>query len=627
MKLVFENATLLAEGIGVLAPDLGIEVADREQAQIAVQFVEEADAVVRVALNGNQATITYGGGSAKAFRGLAILADWLHNGETDKTLVENPVFQTTGVMVDMSRNQVLNVKTVKTMLRKLALMGMNTYMLYTEDTYEIAGRPYFGHMRGRYTKDEIKELDAYAQQLGIELVPCIQTLGHLSTHLQWRAATPYKDTDNAMLVGADETYALIDDMLTTICECFSSKRIHIGMDETHDVGLGNYLRINGYRKQADIYFEHLTRVIDMTHAHGLQPMMWSDMFFHLAGKALPDYADYDTRVTFTDELRAKVPNGIQQVFWDYYRPEEEFYATNIEKHQDLFGEIPLFAGGIWTWSGYGPLFTRSLMFTVPALDACRKKGVREVIATIWANGGECPLISALAGVAWYADYAYQGKFDLDSVKACFARACRGVSYDDVVKTELCEHPDGSKLSLSRAMLYNDPLIGLVDSQIQNVDVQDYYKNASAALASHGHLDFFAPAYDTIQKLSCVLEQKADYGVRLKQAYDQRDRQKLQVLADECDEIITKIEALRESHLNTYLSYNKPFGWEIYDLHYGGLITRFLTVKERITAFLSGAVSAIEELEEERLVLVGTKTEFDNRYLWMTHMNYASVGRF
>ena len=32
--------------------------------------------------------------------------------------------------------------------------------LYTEDVYEPEGEAYFGYLRGRYTKRELKELDA-----------------------------------------------------------------------------------------------------------------------------------------------------------------------------------------------------------------------------------------------------------------------------------------------------------------------------------------------------------------------------------------------------------------------------------------------------------------------------------
>lgn len=63
-------------------------------------------------------------------------------------------------MPDCSRNAVLNVEGAKLLIRHLAVMGFNALMLYTEDTYEIEGYPYFGYMRGRFTKAELKELDA-----------------------------------------------------------------------------------------------------------------------------------------------------------------------------------------------------------------------------------------------------------------------------------------------------------------------------------------------------------------------------------------------------------------------------------------------------------------------------------
>ena len=48
---------------------------------------------------------------------------------------------------------------VKSCLEK---MGYNTLMYYTEDTYEVKDEPYFGYLRGRFTADELRELDAYA---------------------------------------------------------------------------------------------------------------------------------------------------------------------------------------------------------------------------------------------------------------------------------------------------------------------------------------------------------------------------------------------------------------------------------------------------------------------------------
>ena len=163
MKVYFENASALADGLAILSADLGIQIAEKKDSDLTVRFFSSDRVTAQVEYEKKAAKITYGGGISRAFRALAYLVDAIKRGEEKYTLSSSPMFKTNGAMVDMSRNVVMNVKTVKLMLRKMALMGQNMFMLYTEDTYEIEGRPYFGHMRGRYTKAEMKELDAYAQ--------------------------------------------------------------------------------------------------------------------------------------------------------------------------------------------------------------------------------------------------------------------------------------------------------------------------------------------------------------------------------------------------------------------------------------------------------------------------------
>lgn len=63
-----------------------------------------------------------------------------------------------GVMVDCSRNAVMTVDIVKKFIDALSKMGYNMLMLYTEDTYEVDNQPWFGYLRGRYSKDEMKEI-------------------------------------------------------------------------------------------------------------------------------------------------------------------------------------------------------------------------------------------------------------------------------------------------------------------------------------------------------------------------------------------------------------------------------------------------------------------------------------
>ena len=97
----------------------------------------------------------------------------------------------------------MNVNFVKKIALIIKKMGYNTLMLYTEDTYEVNNQPYFGYLRGRYTKKEMKELDAYCNEIGIELIPCIQTLAHLNAIFKWQEYIEIRDCDDILLCGND----------------------------------------------------------------------------------------------------------------------------------------------------------------------------------------------------------------------------------------------------------------------------------------------------------------------------------------------------------------------------------------------------------------------------------------
>ena len=99
---------------------------------------------------------------------------------------QNMAVKTMGVMLDCSRNGVMKPEQVKRFAKLISDMGYNMLQLYTEDTYEIDGEPFFGHMRGRYSQAELKDIDTYCSSIGIELIPCIQVLAHLNQLPQWK---------------------------------------------------------------------------------------------------------------------------------------------------------------------------------------------------------------------------------------------------------------------------------------------------------------------------------------------------------------------------------------------------------------------------------------------------------
>lgn len=166
-------------------------------------------------------------------------------------------FRRFGVMLDCSRNAVMNLPTLKKWIDLTADMGYNTLLLYTEDTYEVDNQPYFGHLRGRYSQKELKEIDDYAFQKGMEVIPCIQTLAHLNAIFRWPQYQKIRDCDDILMAGDETVYALIEDMFATLKKCFRSRIVNIGMDEAHMLGRGQYQTKNGLRDRSEILVDHL----------------------------------------------------------------------------------------------------------------------------------------------------------------------------------------------------------------------------------------------------------------------------------------------------------------------------------------------------------------------------------
>src|SRR5258706_1275205 len=547
------------------------------------------------------------------FRALGLFVEAAQRADQFK-LEEKPQFTTIGVMADMSRNAVLTVDSIRTLLREMAIMGLNTLMLYTEDTYTIEAEPYFGYMRGRYTSQELEACADYAEALGIEIIPCIQTLAHLEQFLKWSAGgRDFVDTNGVLLVGSDATYQLIEKMIESISVPLRSKRIHIGMDEALGVGRGRYLDLHGHHNGFDIISRHLSKVLEITARHGLKPMIWSDMYFRVASKT-HDY--YDLNAVIPDEVKRTVPQGVQLVYWDYYNEDEAFYHEYIHRHKELNPDV-IFAGGAWTWNGIGVSYGKVFWSTNGALNSCKKEGVKQVILTLWADdGAENNLFSALLALQLYAEHGYARELEMDKLRRR-VQFCTGVEFDAFMDLKYLDETPGtlpdnrefaSPANPSKFLLWQDPLIGLFDKHIERLDMAGHYASLEDKLCSHkDNNPAWASLFDVPQKLCAVLQKKSDLGLRIKAAYDYGDRSTLDVIAtQEIPELIGRVRALRLAHRSQWLSTYNPFGWEVLDIRYGGILARLESAADRLSDFVQGRVECIEELEAERLAFDGRK---------------------
>ncbi len=246
-------------------------------------------------------------------RAVGLLVENLKNNK-DPGLLEVPIYENLGVMIDCSRNAVPKREAFCSLVKHLALMGYSTIQLYMEDTFELVKYPYAGYLRGRYSGKELKEMDSYASIFGIEVIPAIQTLAHMDQVLKWGAMEELRDVGDIFLIDSEKTYEYIEEIIKTMSECFVSKRINIGMDEADMVGLGKYLDNHGYVDRMDLMIRHMNKVVEITKKYGLEPMMWSDMIFRLLNKG--EYYAADS--VFEQDMVKKIPDNLSFVYWDYY---------------------------------------------------------------------------------------------------------------------------------------------------------------------------------------------------------------------------------------------------------------------------------------------------------------------
>ncbi len=571
---------------------------------LAVKFEIVEDAMVCRVTRKGHATHVRAPNTALALRAVgALMAGLIPDGEE---VVEQAFFKTFGIMLDCSRNAVMTVAHFKMWLRRLALLGYNMAMLYTEDTYTLPDEPYFGYLRGAYTAEELQEIDAYAARLGIEMIPCIQTLGHMEQILKWPAYRQVRDTASVLLVDEPATYTLIDKMLARWSDVFRSRRIHIGMDETHDLGRGRFMDRFGYERAFDIFNRHLAKVVELCKAHGLEPMIWSDMYFRL-GSETGDY--YDRACEIPQDVIDAIPSEVELVYWDYYHADKDFYLDWIARHcalgdpESSAAVDPVMASGVWTWPTVWYDRARTEAYALPCIEACREAGVEEILFTMWGDDGSyCDFDSALAGLALVAEKAFASDVVPETLGARFAAIC-GVDYE-----LQCRASDLNNVLSPAAVLWDDPLLGLyvrhAEAHQEGILLEAEQGWRALVIALEGHTkaagatkNRAAGDLNHAWLLARALGVKVGLARQLMEAYAVRDARALADVRRQIPEVLNALRALSDSFRAMWLDHNKPFGLEALQVRFGGLIARYEELDARLGDYLTGKIAHIPELEK------------------------------
>lgn len=540
---------------------------------------------------GESATVRYGRLS-QAGRALStLLAGLVADGAT---VADTPAFSTLGIVLDCGHNPTVTPAHFRAWLRRLVLLGYDTAMVYTEAGYLLPDEPCFGYMRGAYSLEEMRELDAYAATLGIEMIGCIQALGHLEQVLKWAPNVGLRDTEHTLLVGEPKTYELVEKMVAFWAAAFRSRRFHLGMDETYDLGRGRYLDRNGYRPGLEIYTEHLRRVAEICNRHGLRPMIWSDVLFRLAGTSGKHY-DQDSRIP--DAVRQALPKELDLVYWDYYNDSPAHYQDRIRQHREL-GYEPVMASGVWSWPTPWHDGRRTERCGGACVDACRAAGLKEMLFALWCDDGAYwEMDSAFAGLAFVAEKCFgDGTVDADTLARRFRAVCG---------SDLARHRAAARLNdrlQACSVLWDDPLFAIYlrhaakgGTQVLR-EAEAHYRAIVDELAPH-RSDTAAGDLNHAWLVAGFMASKVGLAARLFDAYAAGDKAELTAVRAAVPALVAQIEALAQSFRRLWLARCKPFGLEVLQIRFAGQIARYRELAERLGEYLDGRVDTIPELDE------------------------------
>ncbi|MBQ7868427.1 MAG: family 20 glycosylhydrolase [Clostridia bacterium] len=546
---------------------------------------------LRVAGDANAVTVTAQTLPALA-RAFFRMAQELSAGKTELNICETAQFESCGAFLDFSRNGVMTVDACKRYMDYLSALGMNLIVLYTEDTYTVPEYPYMGYLRGRYSQQELHELDEYALSLGMELVPCIQTLGHLEQMLQWKEHQHMKDQPTVIMCDEPDTYAFIEAEIRSIRQSISGRRLHIGMDEAHGVGLGRYFYKNGLTDRFELLSRHLQKVVELCQKYDFYPLMWSDMFFRLGSKT---DAYYDLESDIPQSVIDSLP-PVGMVYWDYYHTDDFWYEHMLTQHEKMSKDT-IFAGGLWTWSGFLPQVDFTWATMEPGLRVCAKHQVKTVMATMWGDdGAETDHFLALSQLPMFSEFCWRADECTPELVKATGEFLTGLPKEAYEAFSLF-YPGAVDRRTGKALVYCDLLYPLGP---QGEELEKSIDRSRKAL------EILSPMNDSAMcryaaALFDVCLQKAMLLREMRPRYLQGDKDWLAQTAEETiPALMEAYEILRDEHKALWESHYKRNGWEVLALRYGAVLGRLTDVQDVLLRYSEDELDAICELDEQPL---------------------------
>jgi len=380
--------------------------------------------------------------SAGVFYGVQTLKQLVSKGDKTElwlgTVRDWPAMQFRGVHDDLSRGPVPTLAFQKHQMDVFAAYKVNLYSPYFEHTLQYANDPLAAPPGGSLTRAESRELEAYATRLHILIVPEQEAFGHLHHVLQLEKYSDLAETPHGHVIapGQPGSQPIIKSWFSQIAEDFPSPFLHIGADETFELGTGRTKEDVEKRGLGPVYADFLTQI------HGTLAPLYRRLLFW------GDIAESDPAAI------PGLPKDMIAIPWVYYN--KDSYDNDI---------LPFKNAGIETWVAPGdanwrvvyPIGKTALDNIAGFVASGQRLGSTGVLTTVWDDDGEGLFNQDWFGVLFGAAAGWQpGKSDGEAYRKTFGTLFYGDSSGriDRAQSELMASED--LIDVSDTTFWMDP---------------------------------------------------------------------------------------------------------------------------------------------------------------------------
>jgi len=366
-------------------------------------------------------TFVVAGGKPGLFYGLMTLRQLVRQADASGRIPcvqieDRPELPVRAVMLDISRDRVPTMETLRRLIDLWAELKYNQVQLYTEHAFAYPSHEVVWKDASPITPQEAEDLDRYCADRAIELVPNQNSFGHMERWLRhesyrriaestgsfvdpWGGVRHQPTTLNPLDPGSlDLLRSLYDELLPH----FTSGMVNVGADEPFELGQGRSRQACEQVGLGRVYLEFMLKIHGELSRRGKVMQFYGDIILH------------------HPELIKELPRDVIALDWGYEADHPFAEESRLFEQAGLrFYVCP----GTSTWNTLGGRWPTARQNILTAAREGRDHGAAGMLLTDWGDNGHWQQLPVShpgyllgAAAAWNPDNAAE----ID-IRSCLSR--------------------------------------------------------------------------------------------------------------------------------------------------------------------------------------------------------------